>query len=82
MANYALCHSFYLREGVKKNVFLGDLSQIWMGGGADSQTFADVYQPLLFSTKVPKCGLVGQSKPKTQSNFLGEIYQMHLIIPK
>ena len=31
------CHSA-LREGVKKNVFLGDLSQMWVGGVADSQT--------------------------------------------
>ena len=37
MANYALCHSFYLREGVKKNVFLGDFSQTWVGGGTVSQ---------------------------------------------
>ena len=27
-----------LREGVKNNVFLGDLSQMWVGGVADSQT--------------------------------------------
>ena len=53
----------------KKTLFLGDLSQIWVGGGADSQTFGDIYQPLFFSTKVPKCGWVGQSKPKTKSKF-------------
>ena len=57
------------REGVKKRFSLGDLSQIWVGGGADSQTFGDIYQPLFFSTKVPKCGWVGQSKPKTKSKF-------------
>ena len=27
-----------IREGVKKNVFFGDLSQMWVGGVADSQT--------------------------------------------
>ena len=27
-----------IREGVKKNVFFGDLSQMWAGGVADSQT--------------------------------------------
>ena len=53
----------------KKPFFLGDLSQIWVGGAADSQTFGDIYQPLFFSIKVPKCGWVGQSKPKTKSKF-------------
>ena len=60
-----------IREAAKKKTrfFLGDLSQIWVGGAADSQTFGDIYQPLFFSIKVPKCGWVGQSKPKTKSKF-------------
>ena len=60
-----------VREAAKKKnrFFLGDLSQIWVGGAADSQTFGDIYQPLFFSIKVPKCGWVGQSKPKTKSKF-------------
>ena len=62
-------YTYLIREGIKKTFFLGDLSQIWVGGGADSQTFGDIYQPLFFSTKVPKCGWVGQSKPKTKSKF-------------
>ena len=64
-----LCVPIEVREGVKKRFFLGDLSQIWVGGAADSQTFGDIYQPLFFSIKVPKCGWVGQSKPKTKSKF-------------
>ena len=39
-----------------------------MGGGADSQTFGDIYQPLFFSTKVPKCGW-GSQNPKPNPNF-------------
>ena len=53
----------------KNRFFLGDLSQIWVGGAADSQTFGDIYQPLFLSTKVPKYVWVGQSKPKTKSKF-------------
>ena len=44
--------------------FLGHLSRIWVGGGADSQTFGGIYQPLFFSPKVPKCGWA----VKTQKN--------------
>ena len=57
----------------KKRFFLGDLSQIWVGGAADSQTFGDIYQPLFLSTKVPKCG-AGAVKTQNQIQILGEIY--------
>ena len=56
--------SIVLREGIKKKFFLGDLSQIWVGGGADSQTLGGIYQPLFLSPKVPKCGWA----VKTQKN--------------
>ena len=72
----------WVREGVKKQPFFwGDLSQIWVGGGVDSQTFGDIYQPLFLSTKVPKCG-AGAVKTQNQIQIVGEIYYMHLIIPK
>ena len=60
----------YIREAAKKKkrFFLGDLSQIWVGGAADSQTFGDIYQPLFFSIKVPKCGWVGWLTPKQGPN--------------
>ena len=58
------CEPFGRFEGRSKKitVFLGDLSQIWVGGGADSQTFSDIYQPLFSAQKFPNVG--GQSKPK------------------
>ena len=63
-----------LREGVKKTYFFGDLSQIWVGEGADSQTFGDIYQQLFFRTKVPKCVCGGAVKTQNQIQILGEIY--------
>ena len=38
-----LCHR--LREGIQKKVFLGDFSQMWVGGVADSQTRSKPLKP-------------------------------------
>ena len=65
----------------KKTLFLGDLSQIWVGGGADSQTFGDIYQPL-FQHKSSQMWVGGAVKTQNQLQIFGEIYKMHLIIPK
>ena len=46
----------------KKTLFLGDLSQIWVGGGADSQTFGDIYQPLFFQISQIKITNSGRTK--------------------
>ena len=35
---FGALHPQCIREGIKKKVFLGDLSQMWVGGVADSQT--------------------------------------------
>ena len=65
---FFLCDVFPNRGGVKKHNFFGEISPKygWVGphGGADSQTFGDIYQPLFFSTKVPKCEAV-----KTQNKI-------------